>query len=225
MGVLKDFVSRMFRRAIPYRGFGTEDELRSWLENKNYVVMTAQNPRLTPSSGPFAGSNVSISKSMDDPANESAIRQMMRSLDEQQLEYTVQKGAYGGDPELSLIVWSNDQDDDFFNKMQILADQYGQEALILADPEVRTEVKPRSDVAPEQRDYYGKGIVDSKDFGNITPVGKEFEEQTGRAEDKIDLNETVSGDGFRWLFEQKKWHDLTSGQQSVVLRKVKSAVS
>lgn len=240
MGILEDFSRRQAqkREAVPFQGFGSREDLLDHLHNKKYVLMTAQNPKVDPKKGPFEG-----------PANEppmseknvEAFRMLMRDLDKKNLLYTTHKGAWQGDPEFSLIVWApiGTDEDKFFIDMQDLAEDYGQQAFMRAEPGARSVIytteeaeekarkeqkDPEAELRPETYDELKEDTaLDPGGFTNVTPHGPDVEEFTGTFEPDIRFEEEkpypaeLSAEPMYWHFEAKDFDDLSPEQQKKVM--------
>jgi hypothetical protein len=229
MGVQEDFSRRQRRnkrKATPYRGFGNESDLMDALHTQKYVLMTGQNPKMTPSKGPFEGP---ASEEPMSPDNEEALRSLMRDLDEMGLRYTVQTGQWKDSPELSLIIWaaSDADEDEFFMDMQELAEEYGQQAIMTVEPDAKTVIYPTEegermenpDPSPRPETYDEMNVredIDEEGFTNITPYGPALEDATGDPESDVRLDDKQVEDVIYWQFEPKDWEELSPEQQAQV---------
>lgn len=239
MGILEEFSKRK-RQAIPYKGFGSPADLEHSLRSQKYVLMTAQNPAVQPSKGPFK-EPIPEGEPPTSENNIEAIKMLMHDLDERDLFYTVQTGHWQA-PEFSLIIWSPDKDeDDFFMDMQDLAEDYGQQALMAVEPEAKTLIFPRKSDEEAARDQ-------DEDL-NKPPVPKTFEQMTVFKKDELkpdqvgytstpfgpsiggmtgQLSPEVRFEGDKphpagaaegylyWQFEAKDFNSLTPEQQALV---------
>jgi hypothetical protein len=193
MGILEDFSKRFDRRkkvASPLRSYESQEELIGDLKGKKYVLMTAQNPRRTPEKGPFEEPIGDDKPDPTDPRNVQALRQMMKELDQRGLEYATHTGSWKGAPERSLIVWapSNMDDDQFFLEMYDLMQEYGQEAMMAATPDVKT-VQSQTGVTEEKMQFDGTDQYETK-----TPEGT-----------------------LLLAFDTRDWDKLSSPQQKIVV--------
>jgi hypothetical protein len=181
MGILDDFSKRR-KIAQPQ----ASDLLRS-LESQKYVIVTGQNPQRTPERGPF---DEATSEKPDSQKNQEAIKAMANELDDLGLLYTLQE-AHSDDPEQSLIVWHDSKrmdEDDFWMAMHGLAEEYGQQSYVAAEPDVKMLVQT-DDENSESDDRFDENRTYDKDAGKVI---------------------------LRWTFAPKSWDELSSDQKATV---------
>lgn len=231
MSILDDF-SKKKRTAVPYKGFGNEDELLRNLSDRKYVMMTAQNPRKTPTKGPFRGEPLTqpVKEPPTSEKNIMALRNLMADLDARNLYYTTNIGEWGGTPEFSLIVWAPDDksEKDFFLETYELSQQYGQQSIITSEPDIKTVIDPDHQGDPDvMRELKTREAPNPEEFTNVTPHGKELEEMTGRLEPDFDFGEgkpyaSQEDESLYWYFEPLDWEELTPQQKASVRERMEA---